>query len=375
MVLFIKKDNFSNFPIELSIKAKQFENETKYLNHNRHQFDNLDFYKSLYKNISNYKYFKMFKRLRTLISTIAFSNNVNHTIKKTLFKIKADATQLINENFTILNQFKNRIETLLFLKDKLTNTKMLTFVNDLLDSVKESPYSNDELENSIIKGKKIDYDKLKELQSEIFNFLNVKSKNMFIEFYNRSKRLIKINIPEFNEMKPNKTIDFTNNLSCKSFYTNLRSNDKYKFFRSYFEYALDWTQCMKLIPMDKLPVKNMLNYLFYKFKSGTFVEIKDNKISKFVPFYNINFKNNWSDKIKTDSKNVKNKKSHRFEYDKSKWATMNCSIKINNMNETSEKTLFELKDMLEYTLNKHMIKDCEFFINSKDFPLLSKKWI
>ena len=71
---------------------------------------------------------------------------------------------------------------------------------------------------------------------------------------------------------------------------NKKSNKKYKNFKSYFQYALDWSQCKELIPMNDKVIENTLMYMFNKFKSGLFVEIKSNQINKFVPFFNLNFK-------------------------------------------------------------------------------------
>jgi hypothetical protein len=54
---------------------------------------------------------------------------------------------------------------------------------------------------------------------------------------------------------------------------------------------------------------------------------------------------------------------------------MNCKIKITNINKTDEKSLFQLKYLLLQLLNNHKIKNISFFINCKDFPILTKKGI
>ena len=370
LILFFK--NNSNFKIG---NIQDFETRSKNMRfiNEKDREKSLKLYHGIFQNLYKGKYFKMFKRLRTILGKLVFDNhNINNKTKNIFKNIRFEMKKVINDDYTLLNQYKNRIESLLFLKDHLPNTHMLKLVTSMLETLSKFIFIDDALIEGIVKNKKIDYVKLKALQKEIFNYLNHKTKNIFIDFYRRSKKFIDFDVKELNELKPDKELDFSSHLSCDSFYRNLIPNEKYKYFRSYFEYALDWDQCKKLIPMDEEPVRNMLNYLFHKFKSGTFVQIKDNKVYKFVPFYNLHFKNNWAHKIKTNSKKLNSKRMKRFEHDKSKWTMLNCVVKVNDLNDTGENRKFELKDMLDYTLNNNVVKDCSFFINDKDFPLLSK---
>jgi hypothetical protein len=45
--------------------------------------------------------------------------------------------------------------------------------------------------------------------------------------------------------------------------------------------------------IDYNSVKNTLDYIFYKFKKGIFVIIRNNKLTLYLPFSNVNYKNNW----------------------------------------------------------------------------------
>lgn len=158
----------------------------------------------------------------------------------------------------------------------------------------------------------------------------------------------------------------------------LYPHHKYKWFKSSIKYALDWEDCKKLIPIKDVNVSNTLKYMFYKFKTGIFIEIRNNKIYKFVPFYNIKFKNNWSHKIDIDLKNFINKyykKDKKYiEYDKKKWTALNCKIKFKNINSTEEE-YYQFKYFLEKILKYKKIKNCKFFYNKKDYPLLTRKGI
>lgn len=347
---------------KININNKNFEDKIKVINNYLNK-NIIKIYHGLYKNIPKLKFFKMFKRLRTIISYYLFDKkNVNNR-NITIFKnIKYEMNIILNDEFTNMNQFKNRIEALLILKTHLPNNEMILLITDLLDDISKSSFDN-QLE--IISNKKIDYIKLKELQNKIFKYLNDSFKDIFLSFYFRTKNLINLNIPDLNDLKKNKSNLFNNELSCKSFtFSNKKSNKKYKFFKSYFEYALDWQQCKELIPMKNEHTRNTLKYLFYKFKAGTFVQIKDNKLHKLIPFYNLKYINNWSNKIKTEIKKSKNNKT--------KWTSLDCLIKVKDLSETSDNNLFECKNMIEFTLEKHKVKNVEFFINRKDFPLITK---
>ena len=45
--------------------------------------------------------------------------------------------------------------------------------------------------------------------------------------------------------------------------------------------------------IDYESIDNTFKYMFYKFKKGIFVIIRNNKLELFLPFSNANYKNNW----------------------------------------------------------------------------------
>jgi hypothetical protein len=167
-----------------------------------------------------------------------------------------------------------------------------------------------------------------------------------------------------------------NEKSCKKL--KLHPHKKYKHFKTSIEYALDWSDCQRLMPLNDEKVLNTLKYMFYKFKSGVFIEIKDNKMFKFIPFYNLSFRNTWSDKIDNGldefiEKHYKKDKK-RIDEDITRWTALNCKIKMKDLNK-QEEDFHQFRYLLRLILKKKTIKDCRFFFNKKDFPILTKKGI
>jgi hypothetical protein len=54
--------------------------------------------------------------------------------------------------------------------------------------------------------------------------------------------------------------------------------------------------------IDDKDIFNTFQYIFYKLKKGIFVKITNNQVTTFLPFSNVNFRNEWSNKIKVDPK-------------------------------------------------------------------------
>ena len=85
--------------------------------------------------------------------------------------------------------------------------------------------------------------------------------------------------------------------------------------------------------IDYRSIMNTFDYMFYKFKKGIFIIIRNNKLALFLPFSNIHYKN------------------------KEEEEELNVNI---------------YKSMLDALLKDRKINDVEFFINLYDFPILKK---
>ena len=129
------------------------------------------------------------------------------------------------------------------------------------------------------------------------------------------------------------------------------------------------------------------NYLFHDMGVGIFVEIKDNKIHKFLPFNNMNYENDWHNVIKLNKKykstkdyfNFKNKiypirKQLYSLYDKKKWAATDCLVYTERGRDPyiNDEYWTQLKDIIENTCKNRKVPDIIFFINKKDLPFLKK---
>jgi len=152
--------------------------------------------------------------------------------------------------------------------------------------------------------------------------------------------------------------------------------------------------------IDYTSIKNTFDYMFYKFKKGIFVIIKDNKLVTYLPFSNINYKNNWYKKVyfsedekklleENDYRSIKdvlNKniidfqkkypdqfKYHKIDFDRESWYANNCIFRNQFPKYEGELNTNIFKNMLETLLiERNDIPDVEFFINDRDFPILKK---
>ena len=132
-------------------------------------------------------------------------------------------------------------------------------------------------------------------------------------------------------------------------------------------------------------VINTFRYIFNKFKKGIFVKIIDNKVRVFLPFSKANFINEWSSKIKVDT--VKYKTINDFLHYISdlsgykfnpnlvnpnidEWYGNNCLIRYDFSE--GDSNVGNVKNMLEVLCSLRKIPDIEFFINRRDFPLLTR---
>ena len=151
--------------------------------------------------------------------------------------------------------------------------------------------------------------------------------------------------------------------------------------------------------IDYNSINNTFNYMFYKFKKGTFIIIKDNKLLTFLPFSNANYTNDWVKQtyFSIDEKsllnnysdpNIKHKldnniiefqnkhpeqfKGRKINFSRHKWYANNCIFRNQFPEYEGELNTNVFKDLLESLLLNRTIPDVEFFINDRDFPILKK---
>lgn len=145
---------------------------------------------------------------------------------------------------------------------------------------------------------------------------------------------------------------------------------------------------------------NTLLYLFNHISAGIYVKILNNKIELFMPFENINFKNNWHQNIKFDIGDTGNidyednnksthhklikfikirkkiiKKINKYEYNTSSW---HCNANIINnekydINDNYKPhSIFDYYNIINETLIHNKVGDLCFYINKRDSCVLHK---
>ena len=168
-----------------------------------------------------------------------------------------------------------------------------------------------------------------------------------------------------NGSDPYKRIDLTDNIY--SFYTPENTEwEKYK-------------------NLDVKSVDNTFNYLFYKFKKAIFVKIQDNELKVFLPFSNVNYTNEWSDQMKAPSgKTIVDhildlNALHGYRTNKNRinsfvnnWYGNNCLIRNEYPTGEGDSGIPNIIDMLKTLCKERSVPDIEFFINRRDFPLITK---
>ncbi len=165
---------------------------------------------------------------------------------------------------------------------------------------------------------------------------------------------------------PYKTIDLTDNI-----------------YTSYIPENTDWE---KYTNLDTKSVDNTFNYLFYKFKKAIFVKIQDNELKVFLPFSNASYINEWSDKLKPPPgfRNMVDviidlNARHGYRSNKNRinslvqnWYGNNCLIRNEYPTGEGDSGIPNIMDMLKTLCKERKIPDIEFFINRRDFPLITK---
>ena len=133
--------------------------------------------------------------------------------------------------------------------------------------------------------------------------------------------------------------------------------------------------------LETSSVLNTFRYIFNKFKKGIFVKILNNELKVFLPFSNANFINEWSHNIKFDSfdifKYVSEIEGYRFNEKnindfKNTWYANNCLLRYEYPIYEGDTNVSNIKNMLEELCEKRQIPDIEFFLNRRDFPILTK---
>lgn len=129
-------------------------------------------------------------------------------------------------------------------------------------------------------------------------------------------------------------------------------------------------------------VSNTFQYIFHKFKKGIYISIRNNKLETFLPFSNVHFVNEWSDKVIPEGvtpfnylKSIDsyyNVNPSTLNLKPNTWYANNCLVRYEYPIKEGDTNHTNIRDMFIELCKERQIPDIEFFVNRRDFPLLKK---
>jgi hypothetical protein len=145
---------------------------------------------------------------------------------------------------------------------------------------------------------------------------------------------------------------------------------------------IEWSKYKNL---NAMAVNNTFRYIFNKFKKGIFVKIQNNQLRVFLPFSKNGFVNEWSKYIQIDPKfgnmysfmtyiNKMYGKNYKVNINRftDNWYANNCLIRSEYPIYEGDTNVPNMSDMFKELCANRKIPDMEFFINRRDFPIITK---
>jgi hypothetical protein len=139
-------------------------------------------------------------------------------------------------------------------------------------------------------------------------------------------------------------------------------------------------------------VESTFEYMFHKFKKGIYVKVCNGELVSFTPFSKAAYVNEWANRIRVDPKyeglekffevhhslsNKLNGTSYKFnpakiQLDPAYWYANNCILRYENPINESDTNFSQLKSMFLELCQERCVPDIEFFLNKRDFPILTQ---
>lgn len=146
--------------------------------------------------------------------------------------------------------------------------------------------------------------------------------------------------------------------------------------------------------LESTAIINTFRYMFNKFKKGIFVKIANNELRVFLPFSKANFINEWGDRIHIDRQyrtiedfmrhiteldNINRSDEKKLKFNPKRingsinhWYANNCLVRYEYPISESDTNVSTIKNMLEELCANRRVPDIEFFVNRRDFPVLTR---
>ena len=142
----------------------------------------------------------------------------------------------------------------------------------------------------------------------------------------------------------------------------------------------------RMLPADA--VDNTFSYLFNKVKKGIYIRIKNRQLVTFLPFSKHHYVNEWSSRIRYDPSRFRDmahflqyaserdgvkRTPTTFNYHIEEWYANNGLFRNEYPVTERDRNLKPLHDLFQALATERELPDLEFFLNRRDFPVLSKK--
>jgi hypothetical protein len=138
-------------------------------------------------------------------------------------------------------------------------------------------------------------------------------------------------------------------------------------------------------PLQSRDVTHTFQYIFHKFKKGLFVQIHQGTVRVMLPFSKQGYRNEWSDRIHVDPRYSSYMdlfqrvseldgypfNSRRVEMDSSRWYANNGLIRYESPIRENDSGVAVINHCLRTLCSEREIPDMEFFVNRRDFPILT----
>lgn len=134
--------------------------------------------------------------------------------------------------------------------------------------------------------------------------------------------------------------------------------------------------------LSRRVITNTFRYIFHKFKKGIYVKIRDGKLVTFLPFSNAHFVNEYSDRLQTPDymklfRSITRDSGYKFNPRKvngkiETWFANNCLVRYEYPIAENDTNVNALRDFLDSLTSARHIPDIDFFINKRDYPIVSE---
>ena len=134
------------------------------------------------------------------------------------------------------------------------------------------------------------------------------------------------------------------------------------------------------VNFNRASVDETFEYLFFKFKKGIYIQIRDNALRVFLPFSNANFVNEYLDRLPSVAQmnaltrqacRVSGYRFRAVNSIRSRWCVNGGLVRCEYPIQENDTNVNALYDMLQEMLKSKRVHDCDFFLNKRDFPVVA----